>query len=449
MDAGAGGSPLQRALRKASWRLLPLLAFGYLMAYTDRSNISFAAETMNGDLHFSSAVYGLGAGLFFVSYALCEIPSNGMLLRFGARRWLSRIMVTWGLLAIAMIFVRGRTTFYGTRLLLGAAEAGYFPGVIYYLSLWFPGRKRAQSISWFYISLPLSSVVMGVAAGPLLRLNGVAGLHGWQWLFLIEGLPAIVIGVVFWFALPDRPATAGWLSKTEREGLDAELAEERGGAPDREGWDLLWSALREPRVWGMGLFNFCLLVVNYAVVFFLPTMLHQLTGWGAAGVGSLIAGSGVLGAVAMLVNAWHSDKTMERRWHVIGPTLLMGGIVLSAGIHLRGVVIGLMLTMLVVLLSSILGPMNAVATEVCRGKSVALAVATYNMCGILGGFVGPYWMGWTRELTGGFAVGMGALCVMMLIAAGAMAWVTKPQARNVTNAEQRFMNAAPEPAEGG
>lgn len=444
MDAVAGRTALESALRKASWRLLPLLALGYLMAYTDRANISFAAQTMNRDLHFSAQVYGLGAGLFFVSYAVCEIPSNGMLLRFGARRWLSRIMVTWGLLAIAMIVVRGQSSFYGTRLLLGAAEAGYFPGVLYYLSLWFPGRRRAQAISWFYVSFPLSSVVMGMAAGPLLRLNGVIGLRGWQWLFLVEGLPPIVIGVVFWFVLPDRPAMAGWLVESEREALDAELADQRGEAQDAEGWELLWIALREPRVWGMGLFNFCLLVVNYAVGFFLPTMLGQLTGWNAARVGYLIAVSGALGAVAILVNAWHSDKTMERRWHVIVPTLLGGAIVLVAGVHLRGVVVGVMLAMLVVLLASMLGPMNTVATEVCRGKSAALAVATYNTCGMVGGFVGPYWMGWTRELTGGYAVGTGALCVLMLIAAAAMAWVTKPQTRNVTNDNQKIMNAEPE-----
>ena len=444
MDAGAGRTPLESALRKASWRLLPLLGLGYLMAYTDRANISFAAPTMNQDLHFSPEVYGLGAGLFFISYALCEIPSNGLLLRFGARRWLARIMVTWGLLAVAMILVRGRSSFYGTRLLLGAAEAGYFPGVLYYLSLWFPGRRRAQAISWFYVSLPLSIVVMGMAAGPLLRLNGAIGLRGWQWLFLVEGLPAIVIGLVFWFALPDRPATARWLGETEREELDAELAGERGGAQDGEGWDLLWAAWREPRVWGMGLFNFCLLVVNYAVGFFLPTMLHQLTGWSATGVGNLIALSGVLGAVAMLVVAWHSDKRMERRWHLVVPTLLIAAIVLVAGVHLRGVVVGVMLTMLAVAVSSLLGPLNTVATEVCRGKSVAMALATYNMCGIFGGFVGPYWMGWSRELTGGYAVGTGALCIMMLIAAGAMMWVTKPQKQNVTNNDEKTVNAAPE-----
>ena len=200
-------APLGRALRKAQWRIIPLLGLCYLVAYMDRANISFAAESMNRDLHFSAHVYGLGAGLFFISYALCEIPSNRLLLRFGPRRWLARILLTWGLIAMAMLFVHSKPSFYGTRLLLGAAEAGYFPGALYYLSLWFPAARRARSISWFYVSLPLSSAVMGIAAGTLLRLDGRLGLHGWQWLFLVEGLPAVALGLCLWFTLPDSPAT--------------------------------------------------------------------------------------------------------------------------------------------------------------------------------------------------------------------------------------------------
>ena len=235
MDAGA--APLESALRKARWRILPLLALGYLAAYTDRVNISFAAEPMNRDLHFSPYVYGLGAGLFFVSYALCEVPSNWLLLRFGARRWLARIMFTWGALAMAMVLVHSRTSFYGMRLLLGVAEAGYFPGAIYFLSLWFPAKERARAIGMFYVSLPLASVVMGAAAGALLRLDGRLGLHGWQWLFLVEGMPAVLLSVAIWFMLSERPRSAKWLLEEEREALEAELedAYPPGGRSSREG----------------------------------------------------------------------------------------------------------------------------------------------------------------------------------------------------------------------
>ena len=450
MDAGADRTPLESALRKARWRILPLLGLGYLAAFTDRVNISFAAESMNRDLHFSPSVYGLGAGLFFISYALLEIPSNGLLLRFGARRWLARIMLTWGLLAAAMMFVRGRPSFYGMRLLLGAAEAGYFPGVLYYVSQWFPLQQRARAISWFYVSFPLSSTVMGAAAGSLLRLDGVLGLRGWQWLFLVEGLPAVLLSVAFWFGLPDRPATAKWLNERERTELDAVFAERHdAGDEHREGWKLLQGVLREPRVWVFGLFNFCMLGTTYAVSFFLPAMVRELTGLSLERVGYLIALIGVVAAVVMILNAAHSDKTMDRRWHVLGPVLLMAAMVLVAGVHLRGAAVGVMLATLLIVFASILGPMNVIATELCRGRAAALAVATQNMCGIIGGFAGPYWMGWMREETGGYAVGIGSLSVVCLVAAGCIVWLTRVRTVNVTNVREKILNATPELADEG
>src|ERR1700675_1586350 len=201
---------------QASVRLIPLIAIAYGVAYTDRVNISFAALQMNRDLHFSASSYGLGAGLFFVSYAACEIPSNLLLYRVGARRWFARIMFTWGLLAMGMMFVKTPLQFYVMRFLLGMAEAGFFPGVIFYLSQWFPPHMRARAISRFYISFPISSVLMGAIAGFLLDLHGKAGLAGWQWLFLIEGLPAVTLSLVFLFFLPAGPATAKWLTEEER-----------------------------------------------------------------------------------------------------------------------------------------------------------------------------------------------------------------------------------------
>src|SRR5277367_317490 len=204
------------AVRKASWRLIPLIGLGYGIAYIDRVNISFASLQMNRDLHFSATVYGLGAGLFFLSYSACEVPSNLLLVRFGARRWLARIMFTWGLLAIGMMFVKTAPQFYVMRFLLGVAEAGFFPGVVFYLMQWFPPEMRARAISRFYVSLPLSSALMGALAGALLNLQGKLGLAGWQWLFLIEGLPAILLSVAFLLWLPNGPGDAKWLTGDER-----------------------------------------------------------------------------------------------------------------------------------------------------------------------------------------------------------------------------------------
>src|SRR5271165_259930 len=200
------------AMRKATWRLIPLIALGYGTAYMDRVNISFASLQMNRDLHFSASIYGFGAGLFFLSYAACEVPSNLLLVRFGARRWIARIMFTWGLLAIGMMFVKTPVQFYGMRFLLGMAEAGFFPGVVFYLMQWFPAEMRARTMSRFYVSLPLSSAVMGALAGALLNLQGKLGLAGWQWLFLVEGIPPVVLGVVFLIFRPDNPAKAKWLT---------------------------------------------------------------------------------------------------------------------------------------------------------------------------------------------------------------------------------------------
>src|ERR1017187_1570155 len=207
------------ALRKASVRLIPLIAIAYGVAYTDRVNISFAALQMNRDLHFSASNYGFGAGLFFLSYAACEIPSNLLLYRFGARRWIARIMFTWGFLAMGMMFVRTPREFYIVRFLLGMAEAGFFPGVIFYLSQWFPANVRARTVSRFYVALPLASVFMGGLAGVLLNLQGRLGLSGWQWLFLAEGLPAVILSVAFLVYLPNTPNEAKWLTTEERDWL--------------------------------------------------------------------------------------------------------------------------------------------------------------------------------------------------------------------------------------
>jgi ACS family tartrate transporter-like MFS transporter len=421
----ANDSSVASALKKARWRLIPLLGLCYLVAYMDRVNISFAAESMNRDLHFSPKIYGLGAGLFFLSYAICEIPSNRMMVKFGARRWMARIMLTWGLLAAAMVLIRTPLSFYAMRLLLGVAEAGFFPGVIYYLSLWFPAAQRARAIAQFYIALPLSNVVMGGLAGLLLRQSGRLGLKGWQWLFLVEALPAVLLSLVVWFYLPNGPSSAKWLTESERGALDTRLRAEAAVMGDGAHGDrsVFWRVMRSPYVWLMGLFYFLTLGSNYSITFSLPTVLKVATGWSAGNVGWLVAGFGVAGAAAMVLNARSSDRLGERHVHIAIPVLVMAASLVFASALLRmgsmfsgrGVVAALLVA--TASYCALQGPILSLWSVLVAGDAVcaAVAIAAINMFGILGGFVGPYWMGYLREATGGYAVGLGSLSVAVLV----------------------------------
>jgi ACS family tartrate transporter-like MFS transporter len=401
------------ALRKASWRLLPMIALGYGIAYMDRVNISFASLQMNRDLHFSASIYGFGAGLFFVSYAACEVPSNLLLYRVGARRWFARIMVTWGVLAIGMMFVKTPLQFYIMRFLLGMAEAGFFPGVIYYLAQWFPPHMRARSISRFYISFPLGSVLMGSIAGFLLGLEGKAGLAGWQWLFLIEGLPAIVLAVVFLLYLPAGPAEAGWLTEEEREWI---VHHAGGAAGDMHG-SSVGRSLLDVRVWQVSLLLLCMLTSNYAYTFSAPAIVQGITGFSNRNVGFLIAAMALLGVPSMLLNAIHSDRTRERYFHVAVPFLLMAAGYLVSGLSTAPWVAIPALGIAAVAYYSLQGPLLALATSFLQGKSAAAGIATMNTIGILGGFIGPWGMGLAKDFTGTYQPGLLTLILPTLLGA--------------------------------
>jgi ACS family tartrate transporter-like MFS transporter len=397
----------RRALRKASLRLIPLIAIGYGTAYMDRVNISFASLQMNRDLHFSASTYGFGAGLFFLSYAACEIPSNLALYRFGARRWIARIMITWGVLAIGMMLVKTPLQFYVMRFLLGMAEAGFFPGVVFYLSQWFPAHMRARAVSRFYIAMPLSSVVMGALAGALLGLQGRLGLAGWQWLFLVEGLPAVILSVIFLFFLPDGPAGAAWLDAAERASiLDALAADQRveqaGGAPDHN----IGRALLDPRVWQMSLIFLVMLSANYAYTFSAPAILAETTGLDANRVGWLLSFMNLLGAPCMILNAIHSDSTRERHWHVAVPFLLMAVAFAISGVARQPAIAVPALAISALCFFGLQGPLWALPASFLKGKSAAAGIAAMNMVGILGGFIGPAWMGVSKDLTGNYRAGL-------------------------------------------
>lgn len=396
------------SFRKASLRLIPLLAFGYCAAYIDRVNISFAALQMNRDLHFSATIYGFGAGLFFLSYAACEVPSNLLLFRFGARRWLARIMFTWGILAIGMMFVRTPIHFYVMRFLLGMAEAGFFPGVIFYLGQWFPAATRARAVSRFYISMPLSSVVMGVLAGALLKLQGTLGLAGWQWLFLVEGLPPLILGIAFLLLLPDGPADASWLTSAERTWLLHQLQHDTSSPGHHES---IATALRDRRVWLLSLLFFCVLTCNYAYTFSAPAILQAATSLGSSAVGFLIAAIGLLGAVAMVLNAMHSDRSGERTWHIAAPCLLMAAAFAVAGVAHAALIVVPALALSAIAFFALQGPVWAIPATFLKGRPAAAGIAVINMIAILGGFAGPYWMGRARDLTGNYQRGLLTLAI--------------------------------------
>jgi ACS family tartrate transporter-like MFS transporter len=430
MAVDAPGAPQQRdalaasTQRKASLRLLPLIGVGYCLAYVDRVNISFASLQMNRDLHFSATTYSIGAGLFFIGYAICEIPSNLMLLRVGARKWLARIMLTWGLLAMAMMFVRTPLEFNVLRFLLGVAEAGFFPGVIFYLTLWFPATARARAVSRFYIALPLSSVVMGSLAGWLLGLGGKLGLSGWQWLFLLEGLPAALFSIVIFKMLPDGPADAAWLTAEEKAWLASQLKSDSAEAHLGHGAGVL-QALLSPKVWLIGTYFLCALTVGYAYNFSAPAILQGATGWSVTKVGFLVAAFGVAAALGMILNAAHSDRTHERELHCVIPCLVMGLAYAVAGWASAGWLVVLSLAIAFTAFNSMQGPALAVPQQFLAGRAAAAGLAAMNTITMLSGFIGPFWMGRMKDLTGDYKIGLACLLLPSLAAGGIMVLLTR------------------------
>lgn len=417
------------AQRKAAMRLLPVIAIGYGLAYMDRVNISFASLRMNSDLHFSATVYGVGAGLFFIGYALCEVPSNLLMLRFGPRRWLARIMLTWGLLAAAMMLVRTPLEFYAVRLLLGISEAGFFPGVIYYLTLWFPVPMRARAVSRFYIALPLSSTAMGAVAGWLLGLDGHFGLVGWQWLFLLEGLPAVLFSFVILAALPDGPEMARWLTAEEKSWLKHQLEADASRAHLGHEAGVL-RALLSPKVWTIGLFFFSALTCIYAYTFSAPAILEAATGWSVGRVGVLIAAFGLAGAVGMLLGAANSDRTGDRALHCIVPCCVMAGGYFIASYERPGWLVVTALGTSFIAFMALQAPALAVPTQFLAGRAAAAGIAAMNTITMFSGFIGPYWMGRVKDATGSYGLGLRGLVIPSLMAATIMFLLTRSLARS-------------------
>lgn len=407
-------TPLDAAVAKARRRLIPFLFLLYIVAYLDRINVGFAALQMNQALGFSATTYGVGAGIFFVSYVLFEVPSNVILARIGARIWIARIMISWGLVSSATMFVRGATGFYALRFLLGAAEAGFFPGLIYYLTRWFPERERARTVAAFMTATLAAGIVGGPVSGALLSLHGAGGLAGWQWLFLLEGIPATGLGVVVLRALTERPEDAAWLSPEERAALLAAVRDpDRQAPPSR-----LLDGLRAGRTWMLAGVYFTIPVMLYGIGFWLPQMLETASGATAFGVGLLSAVPYAVGAVAMVAVGRHSDRTRERRRHiaVAAAVAAVGAALATAGGSTAWIVATLSIAMAG--LASMFGPFWALATTSTSGVGAAASIAFVNSVGNIGGFVGPSLLGAINDATHSFAIGLYAIA-MLMIAGGA------------------------------
>jgi len=400
-------------IRKISLRLLPIITVGYGISYVDRVNVSFAALQMNRDLHFSASIYGLGAGLFFLSYGICELPSNLLLVRFGARRWIARIMFTWGVLAVGMMFVKTPIQFYAMRLLLGAAEAGFAPGIVFYLTQWFPANMRARAVSRFYVAVPLSSVLMGSIAGVLLNLQGTFGLAGWQWLFLIEGLPAVVLSFVLLLYLPDRPADAKWLTTGELAWLMDRVERERKEGKIAHTDDIL-RALLDYRVVLLGIIFFCSVGAGYAYSLSAPLIIQKLTGFSAAKVGFVVAGMSLFNALCVVLVPLHSDRAGERFWHIAIPGVFATIGFLVAGLALPFIAIPALAIAHAGLLSA--HPVIlSLPGSFLRDKSAASGIAMICSLGIFGGFLGPIWIGRMRDVTQSYSIGIMSLAIPALL----------------------------------
>ncbi|HSD91722.1 MAG TPA: MFS transporter [Methyloceanibacter sp.] len=405
----------QTAIAKAAWRLLPFLGLCYMINFLDRVNVGFAALHMNEDLGFSPSVYGLGAGIFFVGYILFEVPSNLALQRFGARIWIARIMISWGIVATGMALVHNEASFYTLRLLLGIAEAGFFPGIILYLTYWFPVRELARIVSLFMAAIPLATVFGGPLSGALLEMHGLWGLAGWQWLFIIEGLPAVILGVVVLFFLDDRPEEARWLTANERQALTATLAAE-AKATREVGYAELGQALTRPRVLVLGLLYFCIVVGLYGLSFWMPQVI-QTFGLDPLTIGFLTAIPYLVACGGMVLWGARSDRKGERIWHIALP-LLLGGAALAWSAFSGP----LGFTMLALTLAT-LGIYAAVSTfwslptAILTGTGAAAGLALINSMGNVSGLVSPALIGVLREATGNFTAALLFLAGTLLIGA--------------------------------
>ena len=406
-------------LAKVGWRLLPFLLLLYVVAWIDRVNVGFAALQMNEDLGFSPTVFGFGAGIFFWGYALFEVPSNLVLVRVGARFWIARIMITWGLVSVAMLFVQGPVSFYLLRFLLGVAEAGFLPGIIYYLSNWYPGAERARAVSWFMVAIPVSTVIGAPLSGVILELDGLQGLHGWQWLFLLEGVPAVLLGFVVLGYLTDSPDKAEWLAPDERAWLGARIRAEQRVAQERHGACAWWVPFGHPTVWLLALILFACQTGSYGLTLWIPQIVQALSGLGDLAVSMISALPYVAATIGMIAIGASSDRTGERFLHIAVPSAI-GGLGFIASAYFASPLPGMIaLTVAAVGDLGTRGPFWVLPTRFLTGSAAAAGIGLINTMAAFGGSVGPTVIGFIRDRTGSFTGGLVFLGALLLLAAAA------------------------------
>jgi MFS transporter, ACS family, tartrate transporter len=412
--AGAAKSELETStIRAISWRLIPFLVLAYFFSYLDRVNLGFAALTMNAELKFSPTIFAWGAGIFFIGYFIFEVPSNLALEKFGASRWIARIMVTWGVISALMSLVSGELSFYILRFLLGVAEAGFFPGIILYLTYWYPAEYRARFLAAFAVAVPISTVIGAPASGLLLGLDGAMGLKGWQWLFIIEGVPSVLLGIVTWFYLTDRPERADWLTAEQKAWLASKLNAETAAKQAAKHLTLS-EALSSPKVIMLSLSYFGFVGALYGMQFWLPQIVKAF-GLTNAQTGFVTAIPYAFGTIAMILWARHSDASRERVLHV-GAPLLLTALALAASSYISDPT----MTMVVLTVAAIgvfctFGTFWTLPTAWLSGTAAAGAIALINSIGNLAGFGGPYLIGWVKEATGNTSTGLLVLAVLPLI----------------------------------
>jgi ACS family tartrate transporter-like MFS transporter len=393
-----------RTIARVTMRLVPFLIVCYFVAYLDRVNVGFAALRMNADLGISATAYGLGAGIFFLAYFLFEVPSNLFLERFDARKWIARIMFSWGILSGAMAFIGGEVGFYVVRMLLGAAEAGFFPGIIFYLTLWFPAAYRARIVGYFMAAIPLSSLIGAPISGYLLGLDGIAGLKGWQWLFILEAVPALILSVVVFFYLTDRPADAVWLGPEERRWLTQRLELERRNREASRHFTVV-EALMNPQVLALALVYFAAVAANYGVTFFLPQIIKGF-GLSNAATGWVTAVPYLIGTVAMVYWGLHSDRMRERKLHCAGALLVAALGIAGCALFDDPILKIISISIGGAGIFGCLPVFWTLPTAFLTGAAAAGGIAIINSIGNLSGFFGPYLMGWLKDATGTFSLGL-------------------------------------------
>jgi D-galactonate transporter len=400
--------------RRIAWRIIPLLILCFIVAYYDRVNISFAKLQMQDELRLSDTVYGLGASLFFVGYILFEIPSNVILHRVGARKWIARIMISWGVVSALMMFVTSPMQFYAMRFIVGAMEAGFLPGVVLYFTYWFPGQRRARANSLFMTAISLSGVTGGPLAGWIMtRFAGAGGLSGWQWLFLMQGIPAVLLGCVVLVFLDDQPENAKWLSPDEKRSVERGLANE-DRAIVQHSW---WRACMEPRAVFLSMVYVLILVGLGGVTFWMPQLIKNVGRLGTQAVGEVTAIPWLIGGLGMVVVAFSSDRTGDRKWHLALCAIMSGvGYAISAAFptNLPVAVVGLSLATMGIL--AIFPVFWTVPSTFLGGIAAASGIAFINSMGNLGSIFSPAFIGWVNDHTGSTQLSVNVIAGMMVLA---------------------------------